>query len=57
MKVLYEEGENYYTDIKEKKKEGWKPVTKPNFYDESWDMVIKSSSNGFVITFIKYERI
>lgn len=61
IKVLYERiensYENYYEDIEKMKKEGWKPVTKPNFYDERNDIIIKSASNGIVITYVKYEEI
>lgn len=57
IKVLYENGENFYEDIDRKKKDGWNPVKKPNFYDENMEMVIKHASNGTVITYIRYENI
>lgn len=55
MKVLYDKTEDYYEDIKRKKNEGWHPVTKPSFYNENMEIVKKTSSNGVVITYIKYE--
>jgi len=57
MKVLYDKGENYYQDIEQKKKEGWKVVTKPNWYDDRYDYVIKHSSNGAVLTYIRYDQM
>ena len=57
MKVLYDESESYYQDIEQKKKDGWKVVTKPNWYDGRHDYVIKRSSNGTVLTYIRYDQI
>jgi hypothetical protein len=57
IKVLYEKDENYYEDIKKRKEDGWIAVTKPNFYDERMEIVMKQSSNGTVITFVNYSDI
>lgn len=57
MKILYSNGEDYYKDMEEKKKNGWKVATKPNFYNEKYEPVIKHSSNGTVITYVKYKKI
>jgi len=57
IKVLYSFDENYFEDIMRKKIDGWKVVTKPNYYYDSEDIIIKSSSNGFVLTYKKYSRI
>lgn len=56
-KIFYNRDENYYEDIKNKKKEGWRVVTKPDYYNEREEMVIKSSQNGVVLTYIKYEKL
>jgi len=55
MKVLYDKSESYYQDIEQKKKDGWKVVTRPNWYDGRNDYVIKHSSNGTVLTYIRYD--
>jgi len=57
MKVFYETNENYYDDIKQKKKEGWKVVTKPNWYDERMNIVMKTAQNGTVLTYIRYDEL
>lgn len=58
MKVLYYDGESFYDDIKQKKKDGWIPVRKPGGYaNETLELVIKRASNGCVITYIKYEPV
>jgi hypothetical protein len=57
IKVLYAFGENYYQDIEDRKKDGWKVVA---VYDKEYgwsDLAIKRSSNGNVLTFKKYEPI
>jgi hypothetical protein len=57
IKVLYSNDENYFDDIKERKKEGWHPITKPDYYNERKELMIKCASNGTVITYIKYEKL
>lgn len=57
IKVLYEHNEDYYEDMKQKKKDGWHPSTKPSFYNENTEIVIKHSSEGAVITYLKFEPI
>lgn len=57
VKIFYKKDENFYIDIEQRKKDGWSVVKKANWYNERFENIIKTSSNGFVITYQKYEPI
>lgn len=57
MKVLYSRDEDYYCAIRQMKNEGWKVATKPDYYNDRKEMVIKSAPNGVIITYIRYDRM
>jgi len=56
-KVLYKVGESYRNDIEKRKKDGWKVVCKPSWWDAKMEMVSKHASNGTVLTYIRYGHI
>lgn len=57
MKVLYSDEENIYEDVKRKSEDGWRVVQRPNFYCNSYEWVMKKASNGWVITYVRYEKM
>ena len=57
IKILVEKNEDRYEIVSDMKRRGFHTTTKPNFYTGFTDTVVKHSSEGVVITFVKYESL
>jgi hypothetical protein len=57
IKVLYDKGKYYHSDIRAKAKEGFKVVTVSNYHLGCPEVVTETTADGTILTYVKNEEL